>query len=172
MWDHKTYKLMTNFLIYMNKNKSLHYQQAIKLDKMNNILSIIIIILTGGASITSFLNIKEQTKAKFILDIIIGTINVLVCVLVGIAGKLKMEEESARHRVISDEYGNLVNLVETTLYLTDKPNAQEFVCRIRERLEVIQRYGPTLDEINDLPIIEEREVTENDIRLFLSETTL
>lgn len=177
-WSHKIHRMLTLWLSQISLNRKLHQEKSVSLSNRNELLAMIIITITGMASLGSFININDfSAKTKMGISLAMGITSLIACVLTSINNKMKLEENSILHRNISNEYSDLSNYIQMAILMPDKPPINELVKTITERIEIINRYGPPLfagqQSIADLPnfiLVKDAKVDlhESDIKLFLS----
>lgn len=186
-WSHKVHRMLLLWLSQIGNICKIHHDESVRLSGLSDRLTIIIIILTSGASITSFINISDYgTRAKMIINIIIGCISLLAAIMAAISNSMKYGENSQKHQGVAAVYSDLSNLIQSTAASSNKPDPGEFMQIITDRINIIQRFGPPLIDksvsISDLPnyilvrnAIKEKGVEtiidEKDINIFMSESS-
>lgn len=142
-WSHKIHRMLVLWLSQIGLNRKIHYNEAIRTDAINDRFGIVLIILMGCSSFTSFINIMDfPVHTKTIISIVVGCVSMIACIATAIYNRMNLGEISQKHHSIALEYSQISNIIQTTAAAESKPDPAMFMRLITDRIDMIQRYGP------------------------------
>lgn len=155
-WNEKIRKLFTLWLIQINKLRIMHCETAQKMNKYNDRMIILLVTLTGLASLGSFINLSDfNTRVKFILNIISGSLALTACVITSINKELKYGELAGKHQIVAAEYHRISNLIQIAFVSEKNVDPSVVIENVTNTIEMMERFSMPFAEngasLSDLP---------------------
>lgn len=139
-----TEKLLTRWARRAQKVQTAHYETAAELTRWNNALGVFLVALSTFVSTSVIISLQQQPDLW--IKVMVGAASVLVAVLGGVQGFLKLGEQAERHRITGVRYGVFKREIEQKLAFPPDEGEAAFVADLRVRWDKLTEEGPTAPE--------------------------
>ena len=129
----------------VRKQRQLHRMCAQYYERLNSLINIPAIAISCAASVYSFSYPSDRPQEEvFINKIIAGSISSFSTILIIASGLLKLQAKSECHFIVSEEYDNLLTMINFELRFPNE-NTVEFANKVEKKILEIKktcRYFP------------------------------
>ena len=136
---------LVSTLTKVKKQRQLHRMASQYYERMNSLISLPAIAISGAASIYSFAYPSDGCDPNiFVNKIIAGSLSALNTVLFSMANFLKFQAKAESHFIAAEEYDNLVTMINFEIRFPNE-DIQNFANKIEKKVLEIKkscRYFP------------------------------
>lgn len=136
---------LTSTMRKIRKQRQLHRLSAQYYERLNAIITIPAIAISGAATVYSFAYPSEAPSEQvFMNKIIAGCLSAVNTILFSVSGFLKLESKSESHFIAAEEYDNLLTMINFELKFPNE-HIQDFANKVEKKILEIKkscRYFP------------------------------
>lgn len=129
----------------IRKQRQLHRLSAQYYERLNAVITIPAIAISGAATVYSFAYPSEAPHEQiFTNKIIAGCLSAVNTILFSVSGFLKLESKSESHFIAAEEYDNLLTMINFELKFPNE-HIQDFANKVEKKILEIKkscRYFP------------------------------
>lgn len=136
---------LTSTMRKIRKQRQLHRLSAQYYERLNAIITIPAIAISGAATVYSFAYPSDAPHDQiFTNKIIAGCLSAVNTILFSVSGFLKLESKSESHFIAAEEYDNLLTMINFELKFPNE-HIQDFANKVEKKILEIKkscRYFP------------------------------
>jgi hypothetical protein len=136
---------LTSTMRKIRKQRQLHRLSAQYYERLNAVITIPAIAISGAATVYSFAYPSEAPSEQvFTNKIIAGCLSAVNTILFSVSGFLKLESKSESHFIAAEEYDNLLTMINFELKFPNE-HIQDFANKVEKKILEIKkscRYFP------------------------------
>jgi hypothetical protein len=141
-WDAGIKKLFTMWLMQIGKLRTEHCESSAKMNKYNDRITIVLVLLSGVASVGNFINLGSfSDKIKFWINLVSGALALLACIITSINKELKYGELASKHQIVAAEYHRISNLIQTASVSESTVDPKVIMENITNTVEMMERFS-------------------------------
>jgi hypothetical protein len=131
----------------IGKLRTEHCENSMKMNKYNDRITIVLLLLSGLASIGSFINLGDFShKTRFAINLSSGALSLVACIVTSINKELKYGELANKHQTVAAEYHRISNLIQTAFISDHTVDPKIVMENITNTVEMMERFSMPFTE--------------------------